>query len=92
MTDPLDRVRRAALVLPEATEQVDGAETAFLVAGEPFARVRSDGTMLSVRTVEGGDWETIALDADVDWTLVEDRIARSWELAAPGALLEAGGR
>ena len=30
--------------------------------------------------------------ADVDWTLVEDRIARSWELAAPRRLLEAGGR
>ena len=27
-----------------------------------------------------------------DWPLVEDRIARSWELAAPAARLEAGGR
>ncbi|MGW8190888.1 MmcQ/YjbR family DNA-binding protein [Sphingomonas hankookensis] len=38
------------------------------------------------------DWVAITLTGDVDWTLVEDRIARSWELAAPRALLEAGGR
>ncbi len=37
-------------------------------------------------------WVGVALDGDPDWTLVEDRIARSWELAAPRALLEAGGR
>jgi len=30
--------------------------------------------------------------ADVDWDLVGDRIAASWELAAPRRLLEAGGR
>ena len=29
---------------------------------------------------------------EVDWPLVEDRIAQSWELAAPAGLLEAGGR
>jgi hypothetical protein len=29
---------------------------------------------------------------DTDWSQVEDRIARSWELAAPARLLEAGGR
>ena len=29
---------------------------------------------------------------DTDWNHVEDRIARSWELAAPVRLLEAGGR
>ncbi|MGZ2411422.1 hypothetical protein ACUXST_000819 [Sphingomonas sp. F9_3S_D5_B_2] len=28
----------------------------------------------------------------VDWSLVADRIAASWELAAPRRLLEAGGR
>ena len=38
-------------------------------------------------------WVSIDLAGDdVDWTLVEDRIARSWELAAPRRLLEAGGR
>lgn len=29
---------------------------------------------------------------DVDWDQVADRIAQSWELAAPRRLLEAGGR
>lgn len=33
----------------------------------------------------------VAGDA-VDWDLVADRIAASWELAAPRRLLEAGGR
>lgn len=38
-------------------------------------------------------WVGIDLAGDsVDWALIEDRIARSWELAAPGRLLEAGGR
>jgi hypothetical protein len=37
-------------------------------------------------------WVAITLTGDVDWALVDDRIARSWELAAPRALLEAGGR
>ena len=30
--------------------------------------------------------------ADTDWGHIADRIARSWELAAPPRLLEAGGR
>lgn len=37
----------------------------------------------------------IAIDVsreDTDWTHVDDRIARSWELAAPKRLLEMGGR
>ena len=37
-------------------------------------------------------WTAIDLGGDVDWVLVEDRIARSWELTAPTHLLEAGGR
>lgn len=37
-------------------------------------------------------WVGIDLTGDPDWALVEDRIARSWELAAPDRLLEAGGR
>ncbi|GGB32774.1 phosphoribosylglycinamide formyltransferase [Sphingomonas metalli] len=37
-------------------------------------------------------WVAIDLAGDPDWALVEDRIARSWELAAPARLLEAGGR
>jgi hypothetical protein len=38
-------------------------------------------------------WIGISLAGpDVDWDLVADRIAQSWELAAPRRLLEAGGR
>jgi len=38
-------------------------------------------------------WLSISLaGADVDWGHVADRIAASWELAAPRRLLEAGGR
>ncbi len=32
------------------------------------------------------------LGGDVDWELVDSRIARSWELVAPRRLLEMGGR
>jgi len=38
-------------------------------------------------------WISINLVGDdVDWDHVADRIAESWELAAPRRLLEAGGR
>ena len=38
-------------------------------------------------------WVALRLDrADTDWDRVGDRIAISWELAAPRRLLEAGGR
>jgi len=38
-------------------------------------------------------WVSVNLaDENVDWALVADRIAASWELAAPRRLLEAGGR
>lgn len=38
-------------------------------------------------------WVALRLDGeDVDWDRVGDRIAASWELVAPRALLEAGGR
>ena len=38
-------------------------------------------------------WLSISLAGDkVDWDHVADRIATSWELAAPRRLLEAGGR
>lgn len=37
-------------------------------------------------------WVSVNLAGEADWALVEDRIARSWELAAPAGLLEAGGR
>lgn len=38
------------------------------------------------------EWVGLTLAGDPDWIHVGDRIARSWELAAPRRLLEAGGR
>lgn len=39
------------------------------------------------------EWAGLAIASrDTDWEHVGDRIARSWELAAPRRLLEAGGR
>ena len=39
------------------------------------------------------EWVGLAIGGeDVDWAHVGDRIARSWELAAPRRLLEVGGR
>lgn len=39
------------------------------------------------------EWVGVAIGGeDTDWAHVGDRIARSWELAAPRRLLEAGGR
>lgn len=118
MTDPLDRIRAIALVLPESEERDSQGEPTFVVADTPFARVHgadSQGAaVLWVRTsgdeeqampvgsapqtctkpadLDAGSWVAIALAGEADWTLVEDRIARSWELSAPAALLEAGGR
>lgn len=38
-------------------------------------------------------WVAIRIDLpDTDWDYVADRVAQSWELAAPRRLLEAGGR
>ena len=57
-------------------------EQAMLIDTDPARYVRADGA----------EWVGMRLGDEVDWTLVEERIARSWELAAPRALLEAGGR
>ncbi len=121
MTDlsPLDRVRAAALALPETEEKVSHGQPTFFVAGKQFAQFRDDHhgdgqTIVCVKT-GGSDeqamlieanpdvyskpaylgatgWVGMILAGDPDWPLVEDRIARSWELAAPDRLLEAGGR
>ena len=41
----------------------------------------------------GVNWVGLAVGhGDTDWDHVGDRIARSWELAAPAKLLELGGR
>jgi hypothetical protein len=120
MSNALNRVRQAALELPETEQRLSHGQPTFFVAGKQFAQVRAnhhgDGrTVVCVRT-SGLDEQTMLLDADpqtyskpaylgpsgwisinlagenVDWDHVADRIAMSWELAAPRRLLEAGGR
>jgi len=118
MTDLLDRVRRAALDLPESEEKLSHGQHTFFVAGKQFAQFRDnhhgdDKTVVCVR-VSSLDEQAMLFEADpdtyskpaylpswvsinltgerVDWDHVADRIAASWELAAPRRLLEAGGR
>ena len=120
MTNQLDRVRKAALELPETEERVSHGQPTFFVAGKQFAQFRDnhhgDGrTVVCVKT-SGLDEQSMLLELDpetyskpaymhhsgwisinvggdtVDWGHVGDRIAASWELAAPKRLLEAGGR
>ena len=118
MSTPLERVRAAALELPETEERVSHGQPTFFVAGKQFAQFRDNHhgngkTVVCVRT-SGSDEQAMLLEADpetyskpayllswvgisvagetVDWDQVGDRIAASWELAAPRRLLEAGGR
>jgi hypothetical protein len=120
MSTPLDRVRAAALDLPETAEKLSHGQPTFFVAGKQFAQFRDnhhgDGrTVVCVKT-SGLDEQAMLLESDpetyskpaymhhagwisinlagdnVDWDHVGDRIAESWELAAPRRLLEAGGR
>ena len=63
----------------------DADEQAQLIAAAP--------DVYSPASDFGSDaWIAIDLGCEPDWALVEDRIARSWELTAPARLLEAGGR
>ena len=118
MTDPLEKIREAALELPETEERTSHGQPTFFVAGKQFAQFRDDHhgdgkTVVCVR-VGSLDEQAVLLEADpmtyskaaylpiwvsinvigdeVDWDHVGDRIAESWELAAPRRLLEAGGR
>ena len=118
MTDPLQKIREAALELPETEERVSHGQPAFFVAGKQFAQCRNnphgDGKTVVCVRVSSVDEQAMLLEADpetyskpaylptwlsinlagpnVDWAHVGDRIATSWELAAPRRLLEAGGR
>ena len=118
MTDPLTKIREAALELPGTEERVSHGQPTFFVAGKQFAQFRAnhhgdEKTVVCVR-VSSLDEQAMLLEADpdtyskpaylpswisinvagneVDWDHVADRIAASWELAAPRRLLEAGGR
>jgi hypothetical protein len=118
MTDPLQKVREAALELPETDERLSHGQPTFFVAGKQFAQFRhnhhGDGKTVVCVRVGGLDEQAMLIEADtetyskpaymptwlsinvaadgVDWDHVADRIATSWELAAPRRLLEAGGR
>lgn len=120
MTNALERVREAALELPETEEKLSHGQHTFFVAGKQFAQFRDNHhgdkkTVVCVKT-SGVDEQAMLLESDpdtyskpaylgpsgwvsinlagerVDWDHVADRIAASWELAAPRRLLEAGGR
>jgi hypothetical protein len=118
MTDPLSKIREAALELPETEERLSHGQSTFFVAGKQFAQFRDnhhgDGKTVVCVRISGLDEQAVLLEADpetyskpaylpswisidvagasVDWDHVGDRIAASWELAAPRRLLEAGGR
>lgn len=66
-----------------AVKTGDGEEARMLIeASDNYSRV----------AYFSPEWVGLSLAGDVDWAHVGDRIARSWELAAPRRLLEAGGR
>jgi hypothetical protein len=118
MSDPLEKVRAAALDLPETEERASHGQPTFFVAGKQFAQFRNDhhgdGKVVVCVRVSGPEEQSMLLESDpatyskpaylpswvsidiagdeVDWDHVGDRIAQSWELAAPRRLLEAGGR
>ena len=118
MSDPLQKVRAAALELPETEEKLSHGQPTFFVAGKQFAQFRDnhhgDGKTVVCVRVSSLDEQAILLEAapetystpaylpswisidllggQVGWDHVADRIAASWELAAPRRLLEAGGR
>jgi hypothetical protein len=118
MTDPLTKIREAALELPATEERPSHGQPTFFVAGKQFAQFRNnhhgDGRTVVCVRVSSLDEQAMLLEADpetyskpaylpswisinvsgdaVDWDHVADRIAASWELAAPRRLLEAGGR
>src|SRR3954468_7251714 len=118
MTDPLSKIREAALELPGTEERLSHGQPTFFVAGKQFAQFRNDHhgdrKMVVCVRVSSLDEQAMLIEADpgtyskpaylpswvsinlsgqqVDWVHIADRIASSWELAAPRRLLEAGGR
>ena len=118
MSKALERVREAALQLPQTEERLSHGQPTFFVSGKQFAQFRDNHhgdrkTVVCVR-VSSLDEQAMLLEADpdsyskpaylpswvsinlagdeVDWDQIGNRIAQSWELAAPRSLLEAGGR
>ena len=118
MSDSLQKVRDAALELPESEERLSHGQPTFFVAGKQFAQFRNnhhgDGKIVVCVRISSLDEQAMLIEANpgtysrpaylpswisidvagdgVVWDHVADRIAESWELAAPRRLLEAGGR
>ena len=70
MSDPLDRVREAALELPETEERLSHGQPTFFVAGKQFAQFRDNHhgdhkTVVCVR-VSSLDEQAMLLEADPD--------------------------
>ena len=69
MTDlsPLDRVRAAALALPETEEKVSHGQPTFFVAGKQFAQVREnhhgDGRHVVCVRIGGLDEQAMLIEA-----------------------------
>jgi phosphoribosylglycinamide formyltransferase-1 len=78
-----DHHRNGATVVCVRTGGTDEQEMLIEAAPETYGRPAYLGA---------SGWVSMNLAGEVDWPLVEDRVARSWELAAPARLLEAGGR
>src|SRR4051812_11747480 len=111
MNIALEKLRSAALELPETEERLSHGQPTFFVAGKQFAQFRDnhhgDGKIVACVKTSGIDeqaqliesdpqtyskpaylgpsgWISIDISADqVDWDHVADRLAASWELAAP---------
>ena len=68
MTEPLDRVRAAALELPETEERLSRGQPTFFVAGKQFAQFRDnhhgDGKTVVCVRVSSIDEQAMLLDAN----------------------------
>jgi hypothetical protein len=70
MSDPLDKIRAAALELPETEERLSHGQPAFFVAGNQFAQFRhnhhGDGKTVVCVRVSSLDEQAMLLEADPD--------------------------
>ena len=89
MTDQLDRIRAAALELPETEERASHGQPTFFVAGKQFAQFREnhhgDGKIVVCVRVSSLDEQAMLMEADPD-TYSKPAYMPSWlsiSLAGP---------